>query len=987
MGPEPTAIGSSGPDDAYAPAARRERLTDVAAALSFLAMAVILAVTVPTGPLPVATAAWLGGLYFVLHQVEFDVGEGRTRPVQLVLVPMLLLLPPAQVPLIIATALLLAQLPGMAARRRGADSLLPALADGWFSVGPALILVTVGLPEGLAAAAAVLALAVLGQIACDFVNAAVRLRFGLGIGVRDELAGFAWVYLVDVLLTPAALLAALVGRDAPLAVAAVLPLGALLAVFARERRGRIETALELNRLVTESEQRLQSIVQNSSDLITIVSRDGTIQKVTGAVGGVFGEDPDRAVGTSLHERVHPDDAALLRAFLDRVATEGPRNAQALDWRIRRFDGGYRYVETMATNLLGDERLEGIVLTARDVDDRKAFEEQLRHRAFHDPLTQLANRGLFYDRIEHALSSQARHEHRVAVLFVDLDDFKVVNDELGHGVGDELLVGVAQRLRSCLRSADTAARLGGDEFGVLVEGVSGTNEPVQAAERILAAFAEPFVVHGERIEVSLSIGLTVSRPGDPNVDELLRQADLAMYEAKGHGKGRWELYDEELQRSSAWSTTGEEPDRATWFQRGAEQREAILSLLRRPGAATVVFQPVLDLRTGLVSGYEALARFVAPETRPPNAWFAQAHRCGLGFELEALALATALAAPGRPAGAYLTLNLSPSALTSEPVQAVLPARLDGLIIEITENELLTDDPGFMAALADVRDRGGRVAVDDAGAGYAGLKHVMRLAPDLIKLDRSLVTGVHRDPARAALISSFVRFARDSDATVCAEGIETLEELTRLADLDVTYGQGYVIARPAPDWPAAAPEAAAACASSFTVSLAGRADAATGDVREHALEEIVVQVSGATEHAELAAARGLIAAELRADQVTLLRRERGSDELHAVRTGRSAGPVIPGSSLLSTLREGRLEQVLATDPLADQREIAILAALGFRSVLRLPLTCEDRVVGVLEVHSRSDRPWSRFEIRRARIIAHQLGAALERIERRTAGLYSR
>ena len=631
------------------------------------------------------------------------------------------------------------------------------------------MLALTGLPDEPWAAAAVLALALAGQLALDFASAALRLALGLGLRVRDQLAGFAWVYLVDVLLTPVAVLAAVVGREDPRYVASVLPLAALLAIFARERRGRIENALELHRHVAESEQRLQSIVQNSSDLIVIVSRDLTIRKLTGAVAGVFGADADAAIGTSLLDRVHPDDAAILHAFLDRVATEGPGSAQALDWRICRSDGAYRYVETVATNLLTDERLEGIVLTARDVDDRKAFEEQLRHRAFHDPLTQLANRGLFYDRIEHALSAHARSEHRVAVLFLDLDDFKVMNDEHGHAAGDELLVRVAQRLRECLRSADTAARLGGDEFGVLIEGVAGTNEPVQTAERILAAFGEPLVVGGEPIPVAISIGLTVSLPGDPNVDELLRQADLAMYAAKRHGKRRWELYDEELERSGAG--TAEEADRTTWFQRGAEQREAIVALLRRPDALTAVFQPVLDLRTGLVAGHEALARFATADARPPNAWFAQAHRCGLGFELEARAVATALAAPDRPAGTYLTLNLSPSALASEPVQAVLPARLDGLILEITENELAADDPRFELALADIRARGGRIAVDDAGAGYAGLKHVMRLAPDLIKLDRSLVAGVDQDPARAALISSFVRFARDSDATVCAEGIET------------------------------------------------------------------------------------------------------------------------------------------------------------------------------------------------------------------------
>ena len=958
---------------------RREHATEAVAAFALLAVAVAMALFLPHGPVPTGTAAWLAGLYIVLYQVEFDVGEGRTRPVQLVLMPMLILLPAPVVPLLIAAAQVLARLPAIATRRERIDSTLPAAADAWFTVAPALVIGIWGLPGGLWQPAVVLCLAVAGQVGVDFLVATLRLRWGLGMGVRDQLSGFAWVYLVDVLLTPVAVMAAVVGRIDALYVAAVLPLAALLAVFARERRGRIENALELHHVAAESEQRLQSIVQNSSDLIAILAADGTIRTLTGSVEVVFGSDWQSAIGTRLLDRVHPDDAALLSAFLERVAGQKSGGSQALDWRIQRADGSFGYVETVATNLLDDERLQGVVLTARDVDERKAFEEQLRHRAFHDPLTQLANRALFYDRIEHALSRKARDDQRVSVLFLDLDDFKVINDELGHAVGDELLVDVSRRLRACLRSADTAARLGGDEFGVLLEAVSGPNEPVQAAERIMAAFSEPFTVHGEQIDVALSIGLTVSQPGDPNVDELLRQADLAMYTAKRHGKRRWQLYDSQL-TFVAVDGNAEEPDRATWFQRGAEQREEILSLLRRPDALTAAFQPILDLRTGLVAGYEALARFSAPEMRPPNAWFAQAHRCGLGYELEARAVATALAVAGRPAGTYLTLNLSPSALTSQAVQAVLPADLTDLVIEITENELLTDDPGFEAALRDVRARGGRIAVDDAGAGYAGLKHVMRLAPDLIKLDRSLVAGVHEDPARGALISSFVRFARDSDATVCAEGIETLEDLARLADLDVTFGQGYVIARPAPPWSPAAPDASQTCATSFTVSLAKDPSDATGDLREHALERIVTRLSRATDHLQLVEAMEPIAAELRADHVVVLRRPAGTDELHVLTTGARSAAADSDGGARATLESGQILQVLAGDPMASPGETAMLAARGFRSLLRLPIVCEAETVGILEAYSRADRPWSRFDIRRARIIAHQLAAALERIERR-------
>jgi GAF domain-containing protein len=289
--------------------------------------------------------------------------------------------------------------------------------------------------------------------------------------------------------------------------------------------------------------------------------------------------------------------------------------------------------------------------------------------------------------------------------------------------------------------------------------------------------------------------------------------------------------------------------------------------------------------------------------------------------------------------------------------VLPASLEGLVIELTENELLGDDPAITAALADVRARGGRVAVDDAGAGYAGLKHVMRLAPDLIKLDRALVAGVHTDPVRAALIESFVRYAREIDATVCAEGIETLEDLERLADLDVTYGQGYVIARPAPPWAPVSRDATDACTVSFTATLAeavpGRG---VGEPQDRRLERVTGMLSRARRPEDLQAALAPIAGDLHADHVVLS----------------APDGAVPG------LDVGVL-QVLAGDGGADADEREALVTLGYRSLLRMPVCCEDRVVGSLEAYCREERPWSRFEIRRARMIAHQLGAAVERVGR--------
>jgi EAL domain-containing protein (putative c-di-GMP-specific phosphodiesterase class I) len=316
-------------------------------------------------------------------------------------------------------------------------------------------------------------------------------------------------------------------------------------------------------------------------------------------------------------------------------------------------------------------------------------------------------------------------------------------------------------------------------------------------------------------------MAISTLQDRGVEEFLRKADLAMYDAKRGGKRRAQMYEPRLEEGAR--TVG-----GQWFARDDEQRAEIESVLADPGGITMVFQPIMDLRTGRVAGYESLSRFNREPRRTPDLWFAQAHRCGLGYALEAKAILSALAHAGsRPAGTYLTFNLSPSSLLSDQVMRVLPERLDGLVIEITENELVSGDPAIHKALAGLRGRGARLAVDDTGAGYAGLTHVMRLQPDIIKLDRALTTGVDSDPAKAPLISSFVRYARDIDAAVCAEGVETLAELERLADLDVAYGQGFGIARPSAPWVPVAAEATAACLHSFQATLADAGHAADPD----------------------------------------------------------------------------------------------------------------------------------------------------------------
>ena len=500
---------------------RRETITELSVGLATLGTAIALALTTPLAPAEAGLLAWMTLLCAVLVPIEFEVGEGHTRPIQLAFIPMLLLLPPGFVPL----AVLVAHVPAMLARtvRRGlpAHSLVMSAADSSFALAPALVMAAIA-PSSTWSASVACLLALAALMASDFAISAFRMRVGVGIDPRTQLPAFGWMYLVDVCLAPIGFLAGLAAAVHPALLACVVPLAALLVVFARERRGRLENALQLERVAQSGRARLQSILQNSSDCIAIVHVDGRIGTLTGSVTPLFGDGWERFQGDSLFDHAHPDDIALVAAFIESAASKTADEPQEGEWRMLYADGSHRHVAAVATNLLGEERVQGIVLTIRDVEARKAFEEQLRHQAFHDDLTGLANRALFYDRVEHALSRGVRTDDRVAVLFLDLDDFKTINDAHGHAGGDRLLQDVAQRLDACLRSTDTAARLGGDEFGVLLDRISGTGTVTAIAARILDAIAQPIDLGDDRVSVTASVGIAVAGAGERGVEECLRQ---------------------------------------------------------------------------------------------------------------------------------------------------------------------------------------------------------------------------------------------------------------------------------------------------------------------------------------------------------------------------------------------------------------------------------------------------------------------------------
>jgi EAL domain-containing protein (putative c-di-GMP-specific phosphodiesterase class I) len=367
-------------------------------------------------------------------------------------------------------------------------------------------------------------------------------------------------------------------------------------------------------------------------------------------------------------------------------------------------------------------------------------------------------------------------------------------------------------------------------------------------------------------------------------------------------------------------------------------------------------------------------------RSPDVWFAQAHGSGLGPELEAAAIRAALLPLGRPFDTHLALNVSPSALSTEVVKQTLSGNLEGIVVEITEHEFVPDDDSLQESVADLRQRGARIAIDDAGAGHAGLKQLMRVRPDIVKLDQALIRDIHTDPARMALVESFVRFARDVGATVCAEGIETLDELAVIADLDVQWGQGYALARPGDPWVGVSPAAAELCrpalAETFRSMPAERHPLGSSDRR---LVHLSARLAGARTRHDLEAALALIAAELGASTISLsvLHSRDAIVEVVAETGQRSEQTAFAVDDYPLTARvmlEQEAAQVLVDDPDSDPSEVELLLSLGERSLLMVPVVCRGETLGLIEAYRGDARAWTRPEANRARVGANQFAAVI-------------
>jgi diguanylate cyclase (GGDEF)-like protein len=585
-------------------------------------------------------------------------------------------------------------------------------------------------------------------------------------------------------------------------------------------------------------------------------------------------------------------------------------------------------------------------------------DTLREQAATDGLTGLLNHRGSQERLRLEVERSMEIAGSVSVVVLDIDHFKLINDSHGHAEGDRALAAVAVKLRESVREGDAVGRLGGEEFMLVLPGVTGAGA-TEAAERARTAVGE-VRIHGRPLECSAGVATC---PDDAlEAAELLERADAALYAAKHAGRRQTRRYAANL---SSRPTIDDE-------------RREIEAILRDPDAIRPVFQPLLELATGRIGGYEALARI--PGNRGPDQWFAQAHRVGLGPELEAAALRAALAVPGRPADSFLALNVSPVALLTEAVHAALPEDLRGYVIELTEHELFSAEVRFDERLAELRARGARVALDDAGAGYAGLQQLIRVAPDILKIDRSLVRGAHADPSRLSLLGALASFAADTGAAVCGEGIEDLADLQALADLDATYAQGFALARPGDAWPVLLPGASATASARVVhgVRVAGQARFGSGAWARSlaALADDLLHVRDAE---ELISAGRRAARLLDADDASLLRvvddaLEQLTDEDRAQGQRWQLDDYPATRELLDARVPG---QVVVGDPESDPEEVAELQRLGHSAMLMVPMSLGGGRRALMEVYRRHSQAFTSAEIDRARVVALQFAAVLGRL----------
>jgi diguanylate cyclase (GGDEF)-like protein/PAS domain S-box-containing protein len=544
------------------------------------------------------------------------------------------------------------------------------------------------------------------------------------------------------------------------------------------------------------ERKFQSLVQNSSDAVTLLGADGVVHYQSASGQSLLGHPVEDLLDRTFEWLTHPDDMARSRALFIKVVTGGREARVSYECRFRHADGRWRQVESVMTNLLDDPDVAAIVSNSRDVTDRRALEQQLSHQAFHDTLTGLANRHLFLDRVAHALDRADRRAGPVAVMFVDVDDFKMVNDSLGHHLGDEVLVAVAERLKAATRTGDTVARIGGDEFALLLDSGEMPSAAEVVAGRIASQLSTPISTNTEDVSVQVSIGIALGLPPEDEPGGLLRDADLAMYLAKRNGKGRFEMFHPAMHEEAVRR-----------LETAADLRRALAA-----GQFEVFYQPIVKVDTATTIGAEALVRWRHPSRGlvSPADFIPVAEVTGLIVPLGKWVLAEACrrVQTWKEAGVvddsfYISVNLSGRQLQDPdlPDDVAVALRETGLaasavVLEVTESIIMDDLETTLECLHALKGLGLRLAIDDFGTGYSSLSYLRSFPMDVVKIDKSFIDRLAVDSEGAALVRGMIDLSSALGLVTIAEGVEGQEQLAVLREFGCDSVQGYLFAQPMP-----------------------------------------------------------------------------------------------------------------------------------------------------------------------------------------------
>jgi diguanylate cyclase (GGDEF)-like protein/PAS domain S-box-containing protein len=576
--------------------------------------------------------------------------------------------------------------------------------------------------------------------------------------------------------------------------AAILAAAAILILFLRlqkqEHLGQLQET-ERNAL-RESEERFRALTEQSTDIILIADPSGQIKYASPSVYTVLAVHGENLVGTNMVELIHPDD-------FSKTASAGPLLAAygqnpIVELRLRRADGKWLHFECAVRDLIHQQTIGGIVYNARDITERKHAQEELVFSATHDALTGLPNRALFLGRLQGFVDRMKRHPRQAAaVLFIDIDDFKDVNDCYGHAIGDLLIKEVSNRLRACMRADLTIARMGGDEFTVLVEDVTDPSDPIRIAQRIQSSFAQAFVLDGVDLFKSTSIGIALTS-AETSAEQVLQNADIAMYRAKSHGKACSELFDRTMHEQVMSRLLMEAA------LRNALQNEEL----------TLHYQPIVAVDTGVVQGFEALLRWerLGSDSIPPSTFVPVAEQSGLIVPISVWVLKTACLEaaswqrryPADPP-LYVGINISSkhfshAGFIGHVKEALEESSIDpqSLTIELTESLAMNDVSATGQTMLQLQALGVKLSIDDFGTGYSSLSYLRRFPVDTLKIDQSFVKTM--DAENYAIIMTIVGLARNLDLKVVAEGVENTDQYQLVALAGCGSAQGYLFAEPMP-----------------------------------------------------------------------------------------------------------------------------------------------------------------------------------------------